>query len=221
LEPAVVSTLYTGIGPIAVLILAFAGIAAIHGARVDPLEGAGHLGVLFALVAIAIDSASGQSGFAGQSTGLRLAGLAAAIFGGVTIAISHLIARCLNDLGIGSVSLMGLRFPFAPVLALGAETIFGQSGLRPSAGNLPLLALAAFVLVVVPSFVPQLGVARPSPLAVNVLRSLGPNFVLAVQQLDGRLRFSAATLVCVLLFMVFALLTGVTRSWAEARGSRT
>ena len=87
--------------------------------------------------------------------------------------------------------------------------------MRPDVGALPLLAIAAFGLIVIPSYSLQLGVARTSPLAVNVMRSLGPIFVFAAQQFDGRLRFSGATLSCILVF--FATLTSTLRGWAEAR----
>jgi hypothetical protein len=41
--------------------------------------------------------------------------------------------------------------------------------------------------------------------------------VFAAQQLDGRLRFSGATLSCILAFVFFATLTSTLRGWAEAR----
>jgi F0F1-type ATP synthase assembly protein I len=48
------------------------------------------------------------------------------------------------------------------------------------------------------------------------MRSLGPIFVFAVQQLDGRIRFSGGTLACILAFICFAVLTSLLRGWAEA-----
>jgi hypothetical protein len=75
--------------------------------------------------------------------------------------------------------------------------------------------VSAFALIAIPSFMLQLGIARASPLAVNVMRSLGPVFVFAVQQLDGRLRFSGATLICVASFCLFATAASVLRGWSE------
>jgi hypothetical protein len=66
-----------------------------------------------------------------------------------------------------------------------------------------------------PSFMLQLGIARASPLAVNVMRSLGPVFVFALQQFDGRLRFSGATLACVASFCLFAGGASILRGWRE------
>lgn len=79
-----------------------------------------------------------------------------------------------------------------------------------------LLALTAFVLITVPSFMLQLGVARVSPLSANVMRSLGPVFVFALQQFDGRLRFSGETLACMTGFCVFAIVVSVLRWRTEA-----
>jgi hypothetical protein len=79
----------------------------------------------------------------------------------------------------------------------------------------PLLALTAFALITIPSFTLQLGIARSSPLAVNVMRSLGPVSVFAVQRFDGRLRFSGATLICIIGFCIFAIGASVLRAWTE------
>ena len=54
-----------------------------------------------------------------------------------------------------------------------------------------------------------------SPLAVNIIRSLGPVFVFAAQQVDGRVRFSGATLACIIAFVCFATLSSGLRAWAE------
>jgi len=102
----------------------------------------------------------------------------------------------------------------APQAAIG-ELVLGQPHTRPGFEALPLLALAALSLIVIPSYFLQLGVVRTSPLAVNAMRSLGPVFVFAAQQFDGRLRFSGATLSCILAFVFFALLTGTLRGWTE------
>ena len=144
-----------------------------------------------------------------------------AVIGGVIIAISHMIARRLGDLGIGSAALMGLRYPLTFAIAVVAELALGQAGTRPEMEALPLLALAAFGLIVIPSFFLQLGIARTSPLTVNVMRALGPIFVFAAQQFDGRLRFSGATLACIIAFAFFAVLTSSLRGWAEARQVQT
>jgi drug/metabolite transporter (DMT)-like permease len=217
IEPAIVNTLYTGVGQIAVLTLSVLGISMAKGTTTGWLERAGYVGVLASLIAIAAVVVLGQSGLSGQPMSIRVAAVIAATAGGIIIAISHMIARRLGDLGIGSNALMGLRFPLTLGIAVIAELAVSQPQMRPEPGALPFLAIAAFGLIVIPSYFLQLGVARTSPLAVNVMRSLGPIFVFAAQQFDGRLSVSGATLSCILAFVFFATLTSTSRGWAEAR----
>ncbi|MDP6708269.1 MAG: hypothetical protein QF893_18145 [Alphaproteobacteria bacterium] len=216
LEPAIVNTLYTGIGPIAVLALSALGLPLARGGRTGRLERIGYFGVGASLLAVAAVATTGQSGLVGKPSGSAASAVLVATIGGALITFSHMIARRLADLGISSKALLGLRFLFTLGLALAAELALGRAEMRPDLDAVPFLALAAFALIVIPSFFLQLGIARTSPLAVNVIRSLGPIFVFAVQQLDGRIRFSAGTLACILAFIGFALLTSVLRGWAEA-----
>ena len=143
--------------------------------------------------------------------------LLAVIVGGMTIAASHLVARHLNDSGIGSNALMGARFVGAFVAALAIELFSGRAALHPHIDALPLLALMAFAIITIPSFFLQLGIARASPLTVNVMRALGPVCVFTVQQFDGRLQFSTATLLCILAFSGFAILASIIRGYGVIR----
>ena len=218
-EPAVVTTLYTGIGPLAAVVLSSKGWWSHERTRTSTAERAGYLGVALALVATGAVSILGFSGLTEQPLHLRVAAVGAAAAGGVVIVISHGIARQLNDVGAGSDTLTGGRFMLALGLAACLELGFGDASMRPTADRLPLLAAAAFLLIALPSFSLQLGIARTSPLAVNVVRALGPVFVFAIQQLDGRLAFSGATLACVALFVVSALWVFALRSRAEMAAS--
>ncbi len=220
LEPAIVTTLYTGVGSIAVLALSGLGVSMAMRVKAGWLERAGYVGVIGSLLATAAVALIGRSGLAGQPLGISIAAVLAAITGGVIIAVSHMIARDLGGRGIGSNALLGLRFPLALGVAIVAEIALSQSEMRPEPAALPALAIAAFCLIVIPSYFLQLGIARTSPLTVNVMRALGPIFVFAVQQFDGRLRFSGATLSCTVAFMLFATLASVLRGWAEARAPR-
>ena len=143
--------------------------------------------------------------------------LVVVVIGGVMITLGHLIARWFNDNGVGSVAVVGTRFLLTLVVAGIAEVMLSAEAARPPVASLAFLAVAAFALIAVPSFTLQLGIARASPLAVNVFRSLGPVFVFAVQQLDGRLRFSGGTLVCIACFCAFAVAASLLRGWSEVR----
>src|SRR5215471_20080395 len=95
IEPAIVNTLYTGIGPIAVLVLAQLRISMAHRTDTSWTELLGHFGVLASLVAIAGVAVLDQSGLAGPSISIRIVAVTVAVIGGVIIAISHMIARRL------------------------------------------------------------------------------------------------------------------------------
>ena len=105
--------------------------------------------------------------------------------------------------------------PNTVIIAAGVE-FGGTATSLPGWQDLLWLSTAAFMLIVVPSFAVQLGIARASPLAVNVIRAMGPVFVFAFQQLDGRRSFSAPTLACIAAFCVFATLASLVRGWREA-----
>lgn len=84
------------------------------------------------------------------------------------------IARRFNDAGLVFGWAFGSRFSLTAVLAIAAEAALGIAKMRLDAEILPSIAAMAFVLIVLPSFVLQLGIARRPPLAVNVIRALGP-----------------------------------------------
>ena len=80
------------------------------------------------------------------------------------------------------------------VLAIAAEAALGIAKMRLDAEILPSIAAMAFVLIVLPSFVLPLGIARRPPLAVNVIRALGSVYVFVAQQFDDRFIFSGRPL---------------------------
>lgn len=217
LEPAVVATLYNGVGPLTVLALQASGWTTARGKQPvsEWLCYTGTAGTLAALVFVVL---SNRSGLTASNLVIEGSALVAVIFGGAMIAISHLIARWFNDAGVGSDAVMGTRFLLALLAAGIAEALLGTTAARPSASSVPFLAVAAFALTIVPSFILQLGISRTSPLTVNVFRALGPVFVFLVQQLDGRLRFSGATLICIVTFCIFAIGAGILRGRDEAKG---
>lgn len=216
LEPAVVATLYNGIGPLTVLVLGGLGWMEAK-ARPSIGEWLCYLGLAGVLAALVVVVLTDRSGFTVSSSITQAGALLAVGVGGVTITISHLIARWFNDRGVGSDAITGTRFLLTLCVSVGVEAAIGQTTTRPPLAAVPLLMLTAFAVVTIPSFMLQLGIARASPLAVNIMRSLGPVSVFAVQQLDGRLRFSGATLLCVAGFCIFAIAASVLRAWSEVK----
>jgi hypothetical protein len=77
------------------------------------------------------------------------------------------------------------------------------------------VSLTATVLIALPTFALQVGVARTAPLTAHVLRSLGPVCVFGVQQLDGRLAYSTPTLICILGYSTAAIASNIAHGWRE------
>jgi drug/metabolite transporter (DMT)-like permease len=218
LEPAVVATLYNGVGPIAVLVIEARGWLATR-ARPNAGEWLCYLGIALALTALAIVVVTDRSGLATGDLATQAVALVAVVTGGTMITISHMIARWFNDQGAGSDAVTGTRFLVTLAAAIGFELSRGPALSADAIASLPLLTLIAFALIVIPAYVIQLGIARTSPLAVNVIRALGPVSVFAFQQIDGRLQFSGATLACITLFCVSAIGASMFRAWYEVRTS--
>jgi drug/metabolite transporter (DMT)-like permease len=216
LEPAVVATLYNGVGSLVVLLLGSVGWKAAK-AESSLLERLFFAGIAAALVALALVVLSGQSGLPTSGIATEAIALAVVMVAGSMITVGHMIARWFNDAGVHSDAVQGTRFLLTLIAAVILEALFGESAARPSIEAIPLLAIAAFALIVTPSFLVQLGISRTTPLTANVFRALGPVFVFAAQQFDGRLRFSGATLLCILVFCVCAVGASASRGWLEAR----
>lgn len=215
LEPAVVATLYNGAGPLSALLLQRAGMTSTQ-TRSSRLEVGCYVGIAAALAAMIALVLTGRSGTPATDRLMQAGALAAALLGGAVITLSHAIARWFNDQGVGADAVMGARFLLALLVAAATETGFGTAASWPEDGTqLAVLAATAFALITLPSYLLQIGIAHTSPLAVNVFRSLGPVFVFAVQQLDGRLRFSGATLACVAAFCGFATTSAALRTRSE------
>lgn len=218
LEPAVVATLYNGIGPIAALVLVMEarGLAATR-ARPHPVEWLCYLGIVGALASLVYVVVNDHSGLATSDLFVQAMALVAVLTGGVMITLGHMIARWFNDQGAGSDAVLGTRFGLTLLAAIGFELLTGAELPSGDAMSLPVLTITAFALIVVPAYAIQLGIARTSPLAVNVIRALGPVSVFAFQQIDGRLHFSGPTLICVTAFCVSAIGASVFRGWSEVK----
>jgi hypothetical protein len=199
LEPAVVATLYNGIGSLVVLLVGRLGWQAANSGT-SRFERFCFVGIAIALSALVVVSLTGRSGLAVTRTATQGVALAVTLIAGAAITIGHMIARWFNDAGVQSDAVQGTRFLLTLALGITMELLRGEPGTRSPIHVIPTLAVSAFSLIVIPSFLLQLGISRTTPLAANVFRALGPAFVFAMQQFDGRLRFSGATLIAVVAF---------------------
>lgn len=216
LEPAVVATFYNGIGPLVALGAAACGWSTDH-RRPSIAELLCYGGLAATLAALAALVLSGYSGMASDNTIIQATALAAVAISGAMITISYIITLWFADEGVGSDAVMSARFPLTLIVAATLEVMVGTANMRPTGDAIVMYAIAAFALIVLPSFLVQLGVSRTTPITANVFRALGPVCVFAVQQFDGRLTFSGATLACIVSFCLCAVAASALRAWSEAR----
>jgi drug/metabolite transporter (DMT)-like permease len=220
LEPSVVNTIHSGMGPLTVLALSAFGMKAAKGSPVGVVERGCYAGIVLALAALWWVVLSGRSGLAVHDLAANLAGLALLLVSGSSITVSLLYAKTLHDRGVGAETVSSIRY----LLIVAASAAVVGFGDRPSGiettGQLAILGVAASVLIVAPLYALQAGLARTPPLTGHVIRALGPVCVFAFEQLDGRIVYSTPTLVCILAYSVFVIAGNAARGWrgTPARG---
>lgn len=209
-EPALVQILFFGVGPLSVRWIDRTAV-------LTPAERHLHRGLVLSLAVAAAVVLGGFSGLGAQPSGRAALGVTLALVGGVSIALSQLLCRTLNDAGIGPATLLSLRFPGAVVLAAALVPLTGETVLGALApGAVAGIALASFLLIVLPNYVNQIGVSLASPVTVRAVLALGPVLVFALQTLEGRLSPAPATLGASVLYAVFAVAAALARRRAIA-----
>lgn len=214
LEPAAVNTLHSGIGPLTVIALGLAGFSIAGKVAMGRLEGACHIAVALTLAAIWIVVIAGWSGL-GPAGGHVWLALALLVLSGASITISHLYSRRMAEAGFGADTITAVRYGFimlgAAIALLWQGKPTGVEGLADGA----VIGLAAALLIALPLYILQVGVARTPQLTAHVIRSLGPVFVFALQQIDGRLSLSWPILILIILYSIFVIAANIVRGWAS------
>jgi hypothetical protein len=159
---------------------------------------------------------SDKSGMIAASETTSLLGLAALVVSGISITISLLYCKRLHDHGVGADVVTSVRYVLLILIAAGVVWRKGELVGVGSSGDAALLTLLATVLIVLPLFAFQVGVALTAPLTTNVLKALGPVFIFALQQVDGRLICSTPTLICILAYSAAAIASNVAHARSKA-----
>jgi drug/metabolite transporter (DMT)-like permease len=210
IQPSVVNALHSGLGPLTVVALGLAGFK-IAGPqnwnRVESLCYAGLAATLGFLWLVVLDGRSGRLDF---TVGDAVFGLCALIVSGVSITLSHLLAKRLNDLGLSANAVTAVRYLLIVAMALGALSGGRATGL---AGPLDWawLALVAAPLIALPLYALQVGISLTPALTAQVLRALGPVAVFALELVDPKIDWSTPALLGVVLYSAFALGAGAAR----------
>jgi len=215
LDPAIVSTIHSAMGPLTVVVLGAAGIALAKPKAIGRIEYAGYAGMAASVAALWWVVIAGYSGLPTTNLAASVTGLALLTVSGGSITISLLYCKRLQDRGVGAATVTTVRYG-ALILLAGALTLWhGGFGGIDTPRQLGTLSLAATALIVLPLYAFQVGIGRTTPLTAQVIRALGPVFVFALEQLDGRMRYSMPTLVCILVYSASVIASNVAHGWRD------
>lgn len=215
LQPSIVNTLHSGIGPLTVIALSAAGWHIVKPSPVRRIEYGCHAGIAGSLAFLWWVVLAGHSGLAAGSTAVNLSALALLIVSGASITVSLLLSKRLNERGIGPDSVTAGRYILIILVALGAVLLGDVRAGAASPTDWAILAVATAILVVLPLYSLQVGIARTAPLTAHVIRSLGPVCVFALELADGRIVYSSMTLLGIALYSAFSIAANLARGWGD------
>ena len=216
LEPSIVNTLHSGMGPLTVIFLAACGTKLADRGAVSLLEYGCYAGIALSLIGLWWVVLSGNSGLPVESLWTGLGGLALLLVSGSSITMSLLYSKRLHDHGINAEAVTAVRYLLIITVALSVEACRGYPSGIGSLGDLSILAAAATALIVLPTFALQIGVVRTAALTAQIIRSLGPVCVFALEQFDHRVDYSAPTLICILAYSVFVIASNFAHGWRDS-----
>jgi hypothetical protein len=214
LEPAVVNTVHSGMAPLTVVVLGLFGVPLAQQGVVGRREGACSAGIALTLAALWWVVLSGHSGHAPGSVATDLLGLALLAVSGASITVSHLHSKRLHDAGVGAAAVTSVRYVLIVAVSLAVLAFDGAPGVTAS-GEMLVIAFAAALLIGLPTYVFQVGVAHTAPLATQIIKALGPVWIFALQQVDGRLTYSTPTLLCILAYSTFVIASNLMHGWRD------
>ena len=213
IEPSIVQVLYSGIGPLSVNWIEGSVLTAAPKIRLTTAERLSFVALAVTLLLAIALVRMGWSGWGQMSVGRASLGLCLAAFGGISISISTMLCRKLNDAGVAPSALLAFRFPMT-IAAAAALAALSPSGIPRSFSWIDPLVVVAAVLIVVPNYINQLAISLASPLTVRVVLAVAPVLIFILQIPEGRLTTSPYSVVVALLYGVAAVAVAATRGWA-------
>jgi drug/metabolite transporter (DMT)-like permease len=217
IDPSVVNTIHSAMGPLVVVVLGAFGVALAQQTATGTAERIGYAGIALSVVALWVVVLGGYGGFAQKNLSASIAGLALLTVSGTSITISLLYCKRLQDSGVGADALTTVRYITLIVFA----AVMMVWHVKPLGIDVPsqavTLGIASLLLLVLPLYSLQVGIGRTSPLTANIVRALSPVLVFALEQFDGRMRYSTPVLVCILIYSASVILSNVARGWRDER----
>lgn len=200
IEPAIAFAIFSGVIPIATVLVEGRGRA---GGAANP----GHWALAAGMALLGVFTLLGWSGFVRGGLAGALAGLALATFAGALIAGMLIYSDRLARACVGPVAQYGLRFPLYLALATGGVLLGLDDKGAVEPADLVNVVLAGMVLLAFPIYAVQKAVSLTSPLTVATFAATCPLVVFLMQVAEGRVDYAPATLAGLLVFFAGALLT--------------
>ncbi|HUK61327.1 MAG TPA: hypothetical protein VLV50_19000 [Stellaceae bacterium] len=213
LEPSIVNTIHSGMAPLTVVALGALGAPLAQQGKVGRGEGLCYGGIALAIVALWWVVLTGRSGLGRDDFSTSLMGLGFVLCSGTSITVSLLYSKRLHDRGISAGAVTAIRYTATVALAACMFLMAGRPAGIASPGQFLIIAAAGTILIVLPTFALQVGVARTAPLTAQIIRALGPVCVFALEPFDHRLSYRAATLVPILAYSAFAIAGNLLHGW--------
>jgi len=218
-DPAICNTIHSAMGPLTVVVLGARGVALAKPGAIGRVEYAGYGGIAASVAALWWIVIGGYSGMAVTNLAASVAGLALLSVSGISIAISLLYCKLLQDHGIGADTVTTVRYVVLILFASAAVLWHRGAGGVDTPRQFAMLSAATTAFIVLPLYAYQLGIGRTTPLTAQVIRALGPVFVFALEQLDGRLHYSLPTLACIMVYSVSVIVSNIAHGWTDKSAS--
>jgi drug/metabolite transporter (DMT)-like permease len=211
IEPAIVSALIGGLGPLSTIGLE----RLVRRRRLPPRAYLAATGILSGAVLLAWASLAGLSGLRELSATGAAIGLAAATVGGVSQALTTVASKQLGDHGWTATRIMAHRFHLLVVVA--AVLAWTGPGLAVADPSQQLLVAVATVLgVIAPLWLLQRGILLCEPFTVAALLALAPVLTYLFQGFDARMQWSVASALGCLVVAAFTIYSTRTTSGGNA-----
>lgn len=219
LDPSIVNTLFAGVGPFVVIALTGSRFGIAQPSRSTPLQRILQAGTVCTLIALVWIVVSGRSGFQSGDGWVAFCSTVLALVAGSLITISHLFAKRLDERGAAPPALLGTRFFGLLAVAACGIAVEGMPDLT-SIGTRGLsgVAAAAVLLIVMPVWFNQVGMAKISPLSARVITAFSPVLVFGLQQFDARIAWSTETFVAVSVYSALVTFANISqrKNWDTA-----
>jgi drug/metabolite transporter (DMT)-like permease len=202
IEPAVVSSLEWGIGPVVALML-------VRFQKPENKLGMLNLlascGVLIGSIFLAWASLSGASGILGTSRSYLFIGLLFAVLTGIGNVLITFYSKKLSEQGWDTAKILAHRF-YLVVLLSGLVVLYEKSYLLISVTDMIGIILITITGTILPLYFMQSSLKYTSPFSFLIISSLVPCFTYLFQLFDPRINLSYFTLIGVIIITVFGFL---------------